>query len=71
MPLISSPTDAAEFDRHSTRLRLLAVALGAREATGRLPEKAQLVEALYSIRALRNLLAIEQTRRRVNGRVAA
>lgn len=66
--LISNSTDRAALTLHLTRLRILSAALAAREGAGRLPDKAQIIEALYSIRAMRNILSIEMTSRRVNGR---
>lgn len=69
---ITDPTDRAAFERHLTKLRLLGVALDARASAGRLHgSRAQIADAIVSIRALRNIVAIEQTRRRVAARERA
>jgi len=62
-PLISDPADRAQFTRHLTRLRLLSAAIEAREGAGRPPDRAQIVEAVVSIRALRAIAGIEGARR--------
>lgn len=62
-PLITDPADRAQFARHLTRLRLLGAAIEARAGAGRPPDHAQIVEAVVSIRALRAIAGIENTRR--------